>query len=93
MWHLLTYSWIIAAGLFILIAGYNRRINGIIPALISTGMQIAAPILYWHEWHRLEGTPDRLYVWIVPLVLIGVSLPILMAGIFLNIVSAAPKRL
>lgn len=84
MWYFVYFN-AAATSLFAIVALYNRRCAGIVFTLLAAALQIGAFQLYAHEWERLAGEPDRLYVWIVPLAMLVLSIPISIAAIVRNV--------
>ena len=75
------YSWIVGAGVWLVIFVKLRRSRGTVFLGVGALVQIGAHILHIAEWRRLRGTPDSLYVWIAPLAIALLGTVIWIAGI------------
>ena len=81
------FNWLVFAGAYVALARHRRCWAGGVTILIGAMMQVAAYGLHWREWQRLAGAPDQLYSWILPLVIVGLSLPILAGGLLVSALS------
>ncbi len=63
------FSWVFALALWLFLAVRCRRCRGLICVAAGGLIQVSAFVLHLAEWRRLAGEPDRIYVWIGPLLI------------------------
>ena len=78
---LVYFSWCLALGLWIVLAVYGGRRGGLIWLSLGGLVQVSAFALHLSEWRRLAGEPDRIYVWIGPLVIAAFGVLLWMVGL------------
>ena len=88
---LVYFSWIPILAAALLVRTSSRRSGSI--AILSGGViQIGSFLLHIYESNRLVGTPDRLYVWILPLLTAVLGFCVSVCGLMIALLHRRSRR-
>ncbi len=92
-WTLLFFNWLPAAVVFAGLAFWTRNTKGLIFLIAAAVLQMLAVALYQFDWKRLEGQPDQLYVWIVPLGMAVLSVVLIVFAFGRNLLTRSAREI
>ena len=74
------FNWVLVVLMFGGISLRTKHMGGAAWIGVGVMLQVWAFVQHLYDWYRLEGRPDRLYVWIFPSFLVLISMGFFIFG-------------